>query len=350
MSEGVQSPQAPSSVPPIAIAPRARGWWRLVLAVLLALAVPLVAQLRVIVPIEQTVLFIGPAMAACALAGWMRGGRFWLFIAWGGLAIWMLSVRIPGAGTFDPLSRGWVLILAAAFGLMCVLGREKSFFPRALAATAVALGVSVLLLLAGRSRLDDLGRSVASEFSRRLDVVTREYEARSRTPEWQEFARKFPNATAVIDQGEQQLPEMARGALTVFPALLGLQSLALLALSWALFHRASRARIGPPLHSLAEFRFSDQLVWGMVLGVTLLVVPSLREARNVGLNLVVFFGALYALRGLGVLSWFLAPGRPTPVLLVMAAVIAGPVVGIFSLGLGLADTWIDWRGRMRSAT
>jgi len=350
VSEGVQSPEAPSSVPPVAVAPRARGWWRLVIAVVVALAVPLVAQLRVIVPIEQTILFVGPAMAACALAGWMRGGRFWLFAAWGALAAWMLSVRMPEAGGFDSLSRGWVLLLSGAFGLICVLGREKPFFPRALAATALAAGMGFLLLLAGPSRLDDLGRTAANEFSRRLDVVTREYDARSRTPEWQEFARKFPNAIAVIERGEGQLPEMARGALTVFPALLGLQSLALLALAWALYHRASRVRIGPALHSLAEFRFSDQLVWGVVLGVTMLVVPSLREARNVGLNLVVFFGALYALRGLGVLSWFLAPGKPTPVLLVIAAVVAGPVVGIFALGLGLADTWIDWRGRMRPAT
>ena len=116
MSEGVQSHEAPA-VPPIAVASRARGWWRLVLAVLLALAVPVVAHLRVIVPVEQTVLFIGPAMAVCALAGWMLGGKFWLFAAWGGLAGWMLSVRIPDAGAFDPLSRGWVLLVAAAFGL-----------------------------------------------------------------------------------------------------------------------------------------------------------------------------------------------------------------------------------------
>lgn len=350
MSEGVQSPEAPSSVPPVAVVPRARGWWRLLLGVIVALAVPLVAQLRVVVPIEQTILFVGPGMAACALAGWILGGRFWLFAAWGALATWMLSVRIPEAGAFDSLSRGWVLLLAAAFGLTSVLGRSKPFFPRALGATAMAAGMGLLLLLTGPARLDDLGRTAANEFSRRLDVVTREYDARSRTPEWQEFAQRFPNAIAVIERGERQLPQMARGALTVFPALLGLQSIALLALAWALYHRASRVRIGPPLGTLAEFRFSDQLVWGVVLGVTLLVVPSLREAREVGLNLVVFFGALYALRGLGVLSWFLAPGRPTPVLLVIAAVVAGPVVGIFALGLGLADTWIDWRGRMRPAT
>jgi hypothetical protein len=59
---------------------------------------------------------------------------------------------------------------------------------------------------------------------------------------------------------------------------------------------------------------------------------------------------LYALRGLGVVSWFLAPGRPTPALLTLAACFAGPVAGLFALGLGLADTWIDWRGRLRPAT
>lgn len=350
MNASAQNPEAQSSVPPIVAAPRARGWGKLVAAVLLALAVPMVAQFRVVVPIEKTVLFLGPAMAACALAGWLLGGRLWLFLAWGGLAAWMLSTGLPDAGAFDPLTRGWVLVLAAAFGLTCIIGKDRPFFPRALAATAITLGVALLFLLFGPSRADDLDRAVSNEFARRLDVVTREYEARARTPEWQEFARRFPNAVAVIDRGEAQLPEIARASLAVFPALLALESLALLALAWALYHRATRTRIGPALHRLSEFRFSDQLVWGVVLGVTLLVVPAFSEARMLGLNLVVFFGALYALRGLGVLSWFLAPGKPTPVLLVIAAVLAGPVVGIFSLGLGLADTWIDWRGRVRSAT
>src|SRR3712207_8406043 len=32
--------------------------------------------------------------------------------------------------------------------------------------------------------------------------------------------------------------------------------------------RVSRARIGPPLAPLREFRFNDQLVWGLVAGIT----------------------------------------------------------------------------------
>ena len=56
------------------------------------------------------------------------------------------------------------------------------------------------------------------------------------------------------------------------------------------------------------------------------------------------------LRGLGVLTWFLAPGRLVTVLLIGFAVIAWPLFGVFALGLGLGDTWLDWRSRPRPTT
>jgi hypothetical protein len=345
-----QNPASPSLVPPVAVAPREQGWGRLVLAVLLALAVPLIAQFRVSIPVEQTILLVAPAMAACALAGWSGGGRFFMFAAWAGLAAWMLLLQVPGAGVFDPLTRGWALILAASFGVMSVVNRRTPFLPRALAALGLAIAVSAVVALATGVRPDDLGRAVAGEFARRLDIVTSGFEARAQTTEWQDFAQRFPGGASVVAQGEAQLPILARNAISYFPALLGLESLAILALAWSLYHRAARTRIGPPLKRLAEFRFNDQLVWGLIAGVTMLVVPTLQELRYLGTNLVLFFAALYALRGLGVLAWFLAPGKPTPVLLVIATIVAAPVVGIFALGLGLVDTWLDWRSRMRPST
>ncbi len=83
------------------------------------------------------------------------------------------------------------------------------------------------------------------------------------------------------------------------------------------------------------------------------VIPALAAVRSLGLNLVVFFGTLYALGGLGVLAWFIAPRRRARVVLVLLAVVFWPVIGLvalISLGLGLADTWIDWRGRLRPLT
>lgn len=344
------TPTSPAVLPPPAVI-RPQGWWRLFWGILLALSVPVVAQLRLLAPVEQTILFIVPIMAACALVAWRRGGKAWLFVAWGTLAAWMVFGSLATRGSqFDLLTRGWVLVLAAAFGLASLLRSRESFMGRALAATGITFAVALVVLLAAPGRGADLNRTIAAEFARRLDVVTAEHADRTRLPEAQEFARRFPAAAAMVEEGERQLPGLARVGISIFPALLGLESLALLALGWTLFHRSSRTRVGPPLGLLCDFRFNDQLVWGVVLGVTLLILPGMVEFRDAGLNLVVFFGVLYALRGLGVVSWFLAPGKPAPVLLVLAAFLAGPVLGVFSVGLGLADTWIDWRGRLRPAT
>jgi hypothetical protein len=62
---------------------------------------------------------------------------------------------------------------------------------------------------------------------------------------------------------------------------------------------------------------------------------------------LLFFGVLFALRGLGVLVWFLAPGRVMTVVLVVFSVVFWPVVMIVSAGLGLGDTWFDWRRASR---
>jgi len=134
--------------------------------------------------------------------------------------------------------------------------------------------------------------------------------------------------------------------------------LLLLALAWATYHRLSRARLGAPLRPLKEFRFNDQLIWGLIVGLTIVLLPTLATVRGVGRNLLTFFGALYAVRGFGVLSWFMAPGSLGVTLSVGFIMLAAPVLQFFAalvlmvLGmaavvLGLGDTWADWRNRTR---
>ena len=138
--------------------------------------------------------------------------------------------------------------------------------------------------------------------------------------------------------------------LAIVPALLGLESLLALSLGWATYHRLSRTRIGPPLGALRALRFNDQLVWGLVIGATLLLLPSLADRRAAGANVVCFFGTLYALRGMGVLTWWI-PERVAafaPFALVILVPILGPVfvlgaVLAITFGLGLGDTWRDFR-------
>jgi Predicted membrane protein (DUF2232) len=311
------------------------------------LIVPLVPLLRVIVPIEQTIVLIALGMAACAVIGWIEGGRLLLAAIWSLLAVWILMSRPADASGFDLVTKGWSLTLAAAFGLVSVLGTHRSFFIRALSSVGITLGVAVLVFVGSGSRADRVRGMLSDEIDRRLQASTEKWQSTAKTDDWKDFAEKHPSAASVIEDGEQQLRAVPPVTLALFPALLAVESLASLALAWSLYHRAARVRIGAPLRPLSEFRYNDQLVWGLVLGVTMLVVPTLQESRGLGLNLAIFFGVLYALRGLGVLAWFLAPRRPALVLLGIAALLAWPVVGVFSLGLGLADTWIDWRGRAR---
>jgi uncharacterized protein YybS (DUF2232 family) len=157
-----------------------------------------------------------------------------------------------------------------------------------------------------------------------------------------------PNASAgsSVENVQTVLETQARMSAVVFPALLALESLLVLAVAWALFHRLSRARIGAPLLPLRDFRFSDELVWGVLLGATVLLLPTLDSFRDAGWNLLVFFGGLYALRGAGVIAWFVTPRR-VGVSLVVFLLVLFPFLATGLGLLGLGDTWLDWRNRVR---
>jgi hypothetical protein len=176
--------------------------------------------------------------------------------------------------------------------------------------------------------------------------------------EWTDLTARFPQLAPAPAEIEQQLTTLSRLGLGVFPALLALESLLALALAWALYHRLSRARIGAPLRPLREFRFNDQLVWGLIVGLTISFLPTLQGLRGVGRNLLVFFYALYAIRGLGVLVWLLAPGALIATITVGFAMLWLPVIKfaaafglmlllVAAFVLGLGDTWADWRRRAR---
>ena len=79
-------------------------------------------------------------------------------------------------------------------------------------------------------------------------------------------------------------------------------------------------------------------------------MPGFAELRGAGVNLLVFFGGLYVVRGLGVLAWLFAPRRWAKVLLVVVGVLAWQLLAPFALAIGVGDTWLDWRGRTRPSS
>jgi hypothetical protein len=304
----------------------------------------------VIFPLEQTILLVVPAVGVCALLAWHGGGRAWLALTMVALSAWMLARPSGGGGSYDLLARGWAILVASLFGVLSLVGERRSFLNRALPTVALAFALSATVILVSNVSPARVKRTLSDELDRRVAASAAAWMATAESPAWQRFSADHPTLSRLMADSERQWRQLPAATLALFPALLALESLAAMALSWALFHRISRSRIGPPLAPLRDFRFGDQLVWGLLVGVAILVIPSLSGLRSLGLNLVVFFGALYALRGLGVLTWFLRARRLAVALLIVLSVVFWPFVGILSLGVGLGDTWIDWRGRMRQAT
>jgi hypothetical protein len=351
----------PASAPPTVPtpAPSERGWGKLLIAIVAFLIIP--AQLGALLPINQAMMLLVPAIAACALVGWWAGGRPFLAIAWVAIATLMALQTGTTPSPFDNLARGWSLLLAGSFGLVCLFTMTLPLFARALLALGITLALATVMSLLGPVKLSQARKTVADEFSRRdADVMAAVNGVIQAHPkEWADLSARIPRLATFPDTAVKELAAVSKTGVAVFPALLALQSLAALALAWAIYHRLGRSRLGAPLRPLREFRFNDQLVWGLIVGLTIVLLPTLTSVRGFGKNLLVFFGALYAVRGFGVLSWFMAPGSLGITLAIGFVMLCAPVVNVFallaftmlgvaSLALGLGDTWADWRSRARS--
>lgn len=339
-------------------APTERGWGKLLLALAAFLFLPHLPPLRALLPVEETLLLLLPALATCCLVGWWAGGRFSLAVIWVGLAAWVLAQSaLPGS--FFNLVRGWSLLLAGAFGLVCLFGPKRPFFPRALTALCLALGLVLLMGLRGPLTVGRASQAVQVEFARRnVDAMAT---FRTFVAQHPEVTQKMPEMNPMLNEFEGRLRATSKAGAELFPSLLLLESLVALALAWTTYHRISRARLGAPLGPLKDFRFNDQLVWGLIAGLAIVFIPALDFINGTGRNLLVFFGALYAIRGFGVLSWFLAPGALAGTLMVgfvmlwwpvlnAVAVLGFMLLALAAFGLGLGDTWADWRRRARPTT
>ena len=352
-------PSAPAAIP--APSPGERGWGKLILAIAAFILIPVIPQFRALIPIDQTILLFVPALAACTLVGWWAGGRMLLALAWIGLATFVATQQPPSNDQFQNMARGWSLVLAGSFGLVCLLGAKRQFFSRALIALTMSLTLALMMSALGPVTGAHMNRAVSEELTRRnAETMGAVNEFIGRQPkEWSDLVARIPRLGEMPAEMEQQLRSIAEFGRILFPSLLVLESLAALAIAWSVYHRLSRARLGPPLGQLREFRFNDQLVWGLIVGLTIVFLPTLASVRVVGRNLLVFFGALYALRGLGVLSFFMAPGALAITATVGFAMFLLPVLNaiavlgflflaIAAFGLGLGDTWADWRSRPRT--
>lgn len=334
-------------------APREQGWLRLFLALAAFLLVPYVPvpyfPLTALLPVAETLLLLVPAVSVCFVLGWLGGGSLGAAAAWVALTAVQALLPPPNgvSGAYYDVARACGLIVAGVFGLVCLVGGARRFLDRALAAIGVAALLALIATTAGRLDLGRVRRVFHDELAMRNAAMAASMQASARV-----VGARAPTAAALAEEYAASQTRLratvSRAAEHVYPALLALEALAALALAWALYGRLGRARIGGPLAPLREFGFSDQLTWAVVAGITFLVLPSFAPLAALGENLIVFFGALFVLRGYGVYAWFTSRRVATASAWVAAAIFPLSLLTVPpALGLGLTDSWFDWRHRAR---
>lgn len=254
-----------------------------------------------------------------------------------GAALWVVGFGFP-IGPLADLSRGWSLLLGGAFIGWTLWRPQWPVLTRAL----LALGVAALATAAWLA----VGAGWTA-----VDGRVREHLLEVANLAFGRLQREGA-ASGWMEQLARSAGQMAELQWRLFPALLALQSIAALGLaSWLLGRirgvTGGAFRVGP----LRDFRFSDQLVWLLVLGLVLLLLPLGAVGARAGANALLFMGALYAVRGLGVL-WFLLGGAPSAVTIlfgVFALLFLYPLVLATAVLVGLSDTWLDVRGRAAKA-
>ena len=138
-------------------------------------------------------------------------------------------------------------------------------------------------------------------------------------------------------------PDLAR----MLPGIMALQALLGLVLAWSWHHKISPRPFGTAPGRFRDFRFNDHLVWGAIFTLGAVLVPLPPPVAVLGVNLLIVWLGLYAARGLAVATAFLAPA-PALLKLLTAAVAALllPLATGAAVALGLADTWLNIRGKL----
>jgi hypothetical protein len=322
------------------------SWRRLTLTIAAFLIFPAFPQVRVAIPVEQTALMLVTAIAVYAIVGWVRGGRLQLAILWIAIAgVFFLGAAFPATGSYAWLARGWIVLVPASFGIVSIVVVGETFFNRALSALAISFALAFGVVLVSAGGMDRASSAMTTELNRRVAESNAQIREAAKQPEWKSLFQQNPGMD-VVAMEQEQLAAISKWSVILAPAFAALESIAALALGWAIYHKMNTAPLGPSLGKIRDFKFNDQLVWGVAVGASIFLLKAFADGKDAGLNLLVFFGFLYLLRGIGILAW-MVHGRANRVMLVLAGVFAWPVMAAVALMLGLGDTWLDWRSRMQ---
>jgi predicted membrane protein DUF2232 len=273
--------------------------------------------------------FLGP-FALLTLISRPRSARelFWLTAAGAGVAVMVSLDRVLAVQVI----RVSGLLVTLAFVALSRRG-HLPVLPRALIAVAFgAVGVAFWLRFQGLG-WPDLERAFT-------EMLRATYDA------WGKATAPQGGASAEMQTFVRQLHDMAPQIARIIPGLLALTAIGGCALSWVWHHRVAAAPLGKPPAPFRQFRFNDHLVWGAIVTLGSLLLPLPPPIRTLAINLLIVWAGLYVTRGLAIIAAVLtpAPGLLKVVVAGLAFLILPLTPGALVV-LGLADTWIDIRGR-----
>jgi hypothetical protein len=249
-------------------------------------------------------------------------------------------VVVVGGGGRDAVwyvERGWAVLAGGWFAGLTLRRPHSTFSGRALGAVAGAAAVAMAALALqsdGWSTVEwVVGERIAQGIGSALEAI-----------------RLLRGGEALPPAVMTAVEEMIKTQTSVFPALLGISSMAALGVAWWVYVRLASGNdqgVGP----LRDFRFNDHLVWVFIVGLLLLVTQWQDVLARVGANAVVFMGALYAVRGAAVIL-FLSGGLSLfgYVMLAFGLIFLPPLVLTGAMVIGIGDTWLDVRRRTGPAS
>ena len=296
-----------------------RTWLRAAALLLVTLALAVVFSAGVLVAVPFLVLAL------------VLGARRFPTVMAATLAV-MVTLGVTARGGIWYLERGWAVVLAGWFVVLTMRWPGSRFFPRALGAVlgTFALVAALLALQPGSWAMVDwlVTEGIMKSVSLAMSLLT------ALNPE-----RDMP--TAMVNTVFATVAQQGR----LFPALLGLSSLAGLGVAWWGYVRLSTGSdqgLGP----LKDFRFNDHFVWLLLVGLTLIAL-GLGEAWTLaGTNAVVFMGGLYAIRGAAVVLFFNGGISLFGfVVVALGMLFLAPVLIMGALVIGVGDTWLDLRAK-----
>jgi hypothetical protein len=285
----------------------------------------------------------------------MTRPRGWRETLWLGSTAFLSVLWIAGSGGIaDQVVNAMAVLMTGAFIAISVTSRRSAFTRAAWSVLAAAAGIVIWSLVWG-IRWPDIELALTRQwwaFCRNLSVAA-------------EFAEVSPGGRAFIEQ----MADAGRSIAQLFPARLIVSGILGLVVAASWHQRISHRSLGRPVRELREFRFTDHLIWLVIAGVAILVIPEVRIFQDladrserwdrllytvmywapVAVNLLLVCAALYAARGAAVIRRVLRPG-PAIALAVIATLFLLPFALAALAAVGVADTWIDFRQRMDAAT